>query len=49
MYTLKAELRSFVDWTSTEFLVLEIDKDNESITDMIDKCDKCWVDVILRE
>ena len=32
-----------------EFLIIRIDRDDEFITDMLNKCDLFWFDIILPE
>ena len=41
--------RDFVVWTPKDFLVIRIEKDQEFINAMIEKCDSFWKEVIFPE
>ena len=47
IYTLKVEFCNFMVWTPIEFLIICIDRDDEFINDILNKCDLFWFDVIL--
>ena len=49
IYTLKVEFCNFMVWTPMDFLIIPIDRDDEFITDMLNKCDLFWFDIILPE
>ena len=49
MYSLKVEFCNFMVWTPMEFLIICIDRDDEFITGMLNKCDFFWFDIILPE
>ena len=49
IYTLKVEFCNFMVWTPMEFLIICIDRDDEFITDILNKCDLFWFDIILPE
>ena len=49
IYILKVEFCNFMVWTPMGFLIIRIDRDDEFITDMLNKCDLFWFDTILPE
>ena len=49
IYTFKVEFCNFMVWTSKELLIICTDRDDEFITDILNKCDLFWFDMILPE
>ena len=49
MYTLKVEFCNFMVWAPMELLIIRIDRDYEFITDILNKCDLFWFDIVLPE
>ena len=49
IYTLKVEFCNVIVCAPMKFLIIRIDRDNEFITDMLNKCDLFWFDIILPE
>ena len=47
--TLKVEFCNFMVWTPMEFLIIRIDRNDEFINDMLNKCDLFWFGKILPE
>ena len=47
MYSLKVEFCNFMVWTPMEFLIIRIDRDDDFITDMLNKCYLFWFDFVL--
>ena len=47
MYALKVEFCNFMVWTPMEFLIIRIDRDDDFITDMLNKCYLFWFDFVL--
>ena len=48
IYTLKVEFCNFMVWTPMKFSIIRIDRNDAFITDMLNKCDLFWFDIVLR-
>ena len=47
IYTLKVEFCNFMVWTPMEFVIICIDRNDDFITDMLNKCYLFWFDFAL--
>ena len=47
IYTFKGEFGDFMIWTLMESLIIRIDRNDDFITDILNKCDLFWFDIIL--